>query len=36
MKRTIVVFFVRAGAYLSPAAQMLLSVLKDDGTILLG
>ncbi|PBJ16490.1 HTH-type transcriptional regulator CynR [Pseudomonas ogarae] len=35
MKRTIVVF-VRAGAYLSPAAQMLLSVLKDDGTILLG
>lgn len=35
MKRTIVVF-VRAGAYLSPAAQMLLSVLKGDGTILLG
>ena len=35
MKRTIVVF-VRTGAYLSPAAQMLLSVLKDDGTILLG
>lgn len=30
MKRTIVVF-VRTGAYLSPAAQILLSVLKGEG-----
>ena len=34
MKRTIVIF-VRTGAYLSPAAQVLLNVLKDDAPLLL-